>query len=364
MRTGFRIPIPSKQFPFALMGALLVGSVACGAPGVPLPPTLRLPEAVKDLRATRKGNRVYLAWTVPTRTTDRQTIVHEGPTIVCRNAQSTQKCEKVGEVVAPAKVAAGKEKAQASYVDVLPDSILSNDIGSNLFYAVEVDNETGRSSGLSNQVGVPAFRVAAAPTGVKATATAEGVQVSWDPVDWPSQPDMHNFFRLYREEAGQGPDSALAEIPFGSSPQFLDRGIEWEKQYRYRVSTVTAANVPGKAEMQVESDGSPEIAVVTHDTFPPAVPEGLQAVFSGPGQPSFIDLTWSPVRDADLAGYHVYRREGTGSASRVTNEMVHVAAFRDSTVQAGKTYSYSVSAVDLRGNESAPSQETSESTPP
>jgi fibronectin type 3 domain-containing protein len=38
-------------------------------------------------------------------------------------------------------------------------------------------------------------------------------------------------------------------------------------------------------------------------------------------------------------------------------------AFRDAQVVSGKNYFYSVSAVDLRGNESARSEETSESVP-
>ena len=39
--------------------------VSCGAPGVPIPPALELAKPVTDLRAARKGDKVYLAWTVP-----------------------------------------------------------------------------------------------------------------------------------------------------------------------------------------------------------------------------------------------------------------------------------------------------------
>jgi len=42
---------------------------------------------------------------------------------------------------------------------------------------------------------------------------------------------------------------------------------------------------------------------------------------------------------------------------------VKIPAFRDSQIISGKTYFYSVSAVDLRGNESARSEEASESVP-
>ena len=37
---------------------------ACGTPGAPMPPELELARPVTDLRAARKGDKVYLAWTV------------------------------------------------------------------------------------------------------------------------------------------------------------------------------------------------------------------------------------------------------------------------------------------------------------
>jgi fibronectin type 3 domain-containing protein len=42
---------------------------------------------------------------------------------------------------------------------------------------------------------------------------------------------------------------------------------------------------------------------------------------------------------------------------------VKTPAFRDTKVEGGKTYFYSVSAVDARGNESGRSEEASETVP-
>ncbi len=104
--------------------------------------------------------------------------------------------------------------------------------------------------------------------------------------------------------------------------------------------------------------------VVAHDVFPPYVPGGLQAAYSGEGQKPFIDLIWAPVTNADLAGYNVYR---VGSKrvpqSKLNSEPVKSPSYRDNAVASGKTYTYSVSAVDVRGNESQRSEETSESVP-
>jgi len=126
------------------------------------------------------------------------------------------------------------------------------------------------------------------------------------------------------------------------------------------VSLIEAA---GKTEVEVEGDDTPEIKIFAHDVFPPAVPGGLQAVFSGPGQQPFIDLIWTPVGDADLEGYNVYRHEEGARPVKVNSELIKTLAYRDMNVIAGKTYFYSVSAVDERGNESAPSEEASESVP-
>ena len=155
-----------------------------------------------------------------------------------------------------------------------------------------------------------------------------------------------------------------AEVEHEKNPNsFLDQSFEWEKTYFYRGAVVSVVVAAGKPAVEVEGDDTAEVKVFAHDVFPPAVPAGLQAVFSGPGQQPFIDLIWAPVTDADLEGYNVYRHEAGGAAVKLNSELVKTPAFRDMQVASGKTYFYSVSAVDERGNESARSEEASESVP-
>jgi hypothetical protein len=116
-------------------------------------------------------------------------------------------------------------------------------------------------------------------------------------------------------------------------------------------------------ELQVEGDDSPPANLVAHDIFPPAVPSGLQAVFSGPGQKPAIDLVWAPNTEPDLAGYNIYRQEGSGASAKINSELVKSPAYRDAEIASGHSYTYSVSAVDVRGNESRPSEEASEAVP-
>ncbi len=114
---------------------------------------------------------------------------------------------------------------------------------------------------------------------------------------------------------------------------------------------------------EVEGETSAGLQVRTHDIFPPAPPVGLQAVYSGNPQQNFIDLTWAPNTEADMAGYNVYRREEGRPYARVSSDLVKTPVFRDSDVQPGKQYFYTVTAVDARGNESGKSEETHESVP-
>jgi hypothetical protein len=170
---------------------------------------------------------------------------------------------------------------------------------------------------------------------------------------------------VYRRPEGSSEQILVGEISAGSeqSLSLTDSTIEWEKTYEYRAETVTVIAQENKPTVEVEGDDTPEIKILAHDVFPPAIPSGLQAVSSGPGQKPFVDLVWAPVTDVDLDGYNVYRHEEGEAPVKVNAEPVKTPAYRDANVISGKRYFYSVSAVDVRGNESGQSEEASEMVP-
>ena len=186
--------------------------------------------------------------------------------------------------------------------------------------------------------------------------------VTWAPTNPPEIPGVTFKYRIYRREGTNPQDTLAGEAPL-DTPQLLDRTIEWEKVYSYRVTVVTVVNPPGKPASEVEGDDSPAVQTFAHDVFPPAVPTGLQAVFSGVGQQPFIDLVWAPDTAPDLAGYNIYRREENTQPEKINSELIKTPAFRDTNVISGKTYFYSVSAADIRNNESPRSPEASETVP-
>lgn len=347
-------------------------SMGCASIGPPLPPSLELPKRPSDLRAARKGDKVTLTWTIPTRTMDRQSVRYLGKTRICRTVEATLvNCgEPVGEV-APAPDFAGKkdaggQKLVGSYVDTVPLALRGGSFGS-ATYAVEVLNRDGRGAGLSNQVHVPVEEALAAPADFSARVTAQGVELTWtgELLSLPFPNPVRRSYRVYRRAEGSQQEVLVGEREAGMERNLslTDQNFEWEKTYYYRADTLTAIAEAGKPEIRIDGGDTSEVRIFADDVFPPAVPSGLQAVFSGPGQEAFIDLIWAPVTDADLDGYNIYRHEEGGAPVMLNPGPVKVPAFRDMQVVAGKTYFYSVSAVDLRRNESGRSEEASESVP-
>jgi hypothetical protein len=351
----------------SVVGACLL-LASCAQTGPPLPPSLELPRAPADLRASRKGNTVTLIWSEPTLTTDRQSVRSLGPTRICRTAEAEMsECgSPIGEVPAPHEPPSPAAQAKRqTFTDSLPSAVQEQNPTGDVTYAVEALNRDGRGAGLSNRVHAPAVPTFPPPENPAVELTGDGVVVTWTSAgETRSAPSVQHRYRIYRREESSGKDVVAGDVPAGEAgpARFVDSSFEWEKTYLYRIAAVSIVTRPG-SEVQVEGEDSSSLRVVAHDVFPPAAPTGLQAVASGEGQKRFVDLIWAPVTNADLAGYNVYRRDATGAAAKVNSELVKSSAYRDSAVAAGTTYVYSVSALDLRGNESAKSEEASEQVP-
>jgi len=377
-----------------LLLATLAILSGCASIGPPQAPSLELPKPPIDLRASRKGQKVTLTWTIPPRTTERQSVRYLGNTQVCRSLTAFKTCTTpIGQTAPPpdfekrsrrsaqppAQTSAQTpaKKPTASFVDTLPSTAEWQQPAGFASYAVEVLNKAGRGAGISNQVRIPLVPALPPFPDFAAQATAPGVNISWKCSE-TTQPagSVRYLFRIYRRpeahETAAPNESKIADVDATGCAEgedraknptvdsFLDQTFEWEKSYSYRATVVSVVEAPGKPTVEVEGDDTPAVKVFAHDVFPPAIPTGLQAVSSGPGQQPFIDLIWTPVTDADLAGYNVYRREAGTTAKKLNAEPVNTPAFRDTTAAAGKTYIYSVSAVDERGNESEKSTEANE----
>jgi hypothetical protein len=346
----------------------------CANPGPPSPPSLELPRPVADLHATRKGDRVYLGWSVPNLTIDRQSVRHMGPTRICRSTSAaiTNCNDGVGEIPAsqfpvnPPETKKSKEKppkVEASFTDTLPASLLRPDPSALITYAVSVYNSHNRTAGLSNQVQVPAVPTFSPPQNFRGQVTAAGMILTWDALAAPPQaPGLSYVIRIDRRAEDAKASAIAGEVPIEATT-FTDHGFTWEKRYIYHMTVVTLLAQAGKGETSVEGENTPAVEVFAHDIFPPAVPSGLQAVATGVGQQPGIDLVWAPDTESDLAGYNIFRHQEGAEPVKINSDPVKTPSFRDSGVASGHTYFYSVSAVDVRGNESARSEEAHETVP-
>jgi len=346
--------------------ALLTG---CGTPGAPQLPSLQLARPVDDLTASRKGNRVQLDWTLPRKNTDQTLVKNIPQTRICRHEGTglMSGCTVVATVQNPKPEEKNKGEqtpaVRMKYVDALPAQLGEQSPAGFVRYAVEILNTRERSAGLSNQVLIPVAPTLAPPEQLTAKVEADGVLISWTSASVPPAPPGLTYrYRVMRSPAGTNAFLALADLEPEQEGFYLDKTFAWETKYQYRVTSMTLVHSQG-INMVVEGDDSEAVEIFTRDIYPPAQPTGVQAVFSSVGQKPFVDLTWAPNMESDLAGYNVFRRVEGGEATKLNSQLVLVPSFRDEAVVPGKTYIYYVSAVDLRGNESPRSAETKEVVP-
>jgi hypothetical protein len=335
---------------------------SCGQPGAPIAPSLELPRAVEDLSATRKGDKVTLRWTPPNRFTDGRMVRRVGPTHICRSTDSAPPTTcTVAATVPPLPDEPKKKKVEHvafEFEDSLPQGLGDSSPTGYVNYGVEVLNTHGRSVGLSNQVKISTAPALLPPSDLKIQLGDEGVTLTWGAGNFPDLPELAFVYQISRK----GESGEFTPIATVSSAQlsYVDTSVEWEKKSQYRVAVMTESR---DGKLLVEGMDSAPLEVFAHDVFPPAAPREIQAVFSGPGQQTFIDLSWTPGSEQDLAGYNVYRSEDGAPPEKINPQLVTSPAFRDEKVVAGKTYAYMVTAVDARGNESVKSGEASEKVP-
>jgi len=373
----------------ALAAAVLIAG--CGMPGAPQPPSLNLPDKATDLAAVRNGNEVTLTWTMPRRNTDKLLLSGMVQARVCRTEPDTSAGAAACEATGSTQFAAG---TAANFSETLPSPLAAGS-ARKLTYYVELVNRKGRSAGLSNGASVAAGQVPGAIVGLTAEMHRKGVLLAWQPdvegagsteirlvrklLTPPApkhKPEPGNARAGSQKLAGGGLLSAPTEplertllVKADKQDRTIDEEVRFNERYEYRAQRVATVEANGQT-LELDGPLTDAIEIDTKNTFPPAVPTGLAAVGTagenGAGNESrpAIDLNWQPNTEPDLAGYIVYRREGSGEWLRISPALPLVgSAYHDATVMAGHTYEYAVSAIDQEGHESARSAKAEETAP-
>jgi len=313
---------------------------------------------------------------MPKRTTDKVLLVGNITVRVCWREAAAAPCARAaGLQLAPGAKGALTAALTAGLTSGSPRV---------LTWFVELNNDKGRSAGLSNPARVVAGEAPPPITGLTAETAKDGIILRWAPAV-PVGEQSATAVRLLRKlltptaakpqpaESKQSPLAPPPEpveqtlvVPAGVAPgRALDRDIRFGETYEYRAQRVVRVTI---ADQTLELAGalSPPLRIHAVNVFPPAVPGGLVAVANSAanGEPESIDLSWQPDTEADLAGYIVYRREGGEPWQRISPaELVVGPAFQDAHVEPGHTYEYAVSAVDQDGLESARSAAVKEPVP-
>jgi fibronectin type 3 domain-containing protein len=88
---------------------------------------------------------------------------------------------------------------------------------------------------------------------------------------------------------------------------------------------------------------------------------GLHAQ-KGSDNPHSVTISWM-ASTSHVAGYNVYRSFPPGVPVKLTIKPVSGNQYMDKTVEAGQTYSYSVTSVDFKGIEGKPSGDITVTVP-
>ncbi len=165
------------------------------------------------------------------------------------------------------------------------------------------------------------------PTGVAATAADSRVTLSWNPVTTAT-----GYF-VYRGTSSAGPFARLNASAVAQT-SWVDTAVTNGTTYWYEV---TASNAAGESAPTEAVSATPQLSA-------PVAPTGLVASATA----SAVALSWDGV--AGASGYFVYRGPTqTGSFTRLTATAIATTSYTDTSVTAGNTYWYRVSASNAAG---------------
>jgi fibronectin type 3 domain-containing protein len=206
--------------------------------------------------------------------------------------------------------------------------------GQEIVAGVRLFSPKERQAGWSNFVSLAVVAPLQSPQSIRAEATPAGVRINWQAA--PGR------FRVLRRSGGSKTATPIGET---NDTEYLDKTAEYGRSYQYSVEAIR-----NEGNVRAASERSGEVEITPQDRFAPAVPAGLSAIAST----GTIELAWEQNTEPDLAGYRIYRAEGTGELAKIA-EAPTAPNYSDRQVRSGVRYRYAVSSVDKAENESAQS---------
>jgi hypothetical protein len=380
-----------------------VNFLGCGRKGPPLPPIVYAPSAVGEFTARRVGGDIVLQFKVPTTNTnaigpadlDRLevyghtgslpapvdylkygtligTLAVKAPPDAVQQSASGQRAEGGGqtegqkaegggqmveqgaattvrELMTPALLEPGALPYTRQAAPVTPPLEVVETPGTvNLpppimrYYVVMGTSRKNKKGAFAGPLGVPVSTdLPAAPDTPVVNYTQDSLAVTWTPAQ--GAPPRFNVYEV-TDPGDVGPTVRVGVPPVLAAntvvltePTFTDK-IQFGTKKCFVVRSVSMVGA-----VAIESEPSAPACVTPLDTFSPAAPKELAAVSDDKG----VNLIWEANTDADLGGYLVMRLlAGSAASVSLTSEPIKETSYRDTTAEVGRTYTYSVVAVD------------------
>ncbi len=363
---AFRSRLPPAKDLFGSLAAVvcLATLVSCGVQGPPRPPRIQQPEQVKDLKVIQRGRTFELSFTAPALATDGERLSKPIELEIFRAV--TPRGEKPTERPASAPWMAITASDLARYSQdnkivfsfALTDQELAEWPGATFTFGVRALTRGFRKrpveSEISNVVQATVFDVALPVEILEIRTTEKALEIRWSsPTQSLTGMPVSNVagYRIFRSDMGTPGSFQLRAETVSAS--YSDTEYAFDHDYYYKVRSFVK-----EGNRTAESEDSAIKEITPRDTFPPAAPTELNAVYAT----GMVELTWKANVEPDLAGYIVFRWEEGGNPRQLNAEPVPVPIYRDSSVEAGRQYFYRVTAVDRAHNESAPSEQAAVET--
>ncbi len=241
----------SSQFYFLFLISyflFLTFLASCGSRGDPKPPELhREVGIVKDLRASRRDDGIYLTWRMP------------------KDKDFPAKAIK-GFVILRAEVPRGVRIEDANYLSIdfiVPGKskvfeYIDKDITKDKTYAYKIvtmdkNARMSRDSKIAMVLGERAeierreVSPPKAPTGLLAVYASKSIILTWDEV---SEVRLYRVYRSMVREATEG----FVLIGETVTPAFTDRDVEPSKKYYYRVTAAGQLEGPPSSVIEVTTE--------------------------------------------------------------------------------------------------------------
>lgn len=347
-----------RRRPFRWLAACLAIAAitgACGKKGNPLAPLRPVPARIIDLTAARTTGRVELKFSVPSANLDGTTpVLIDRIDIFRMVATPDVPPPPAGQVAAdpgnlraslpvrrPVPVDTAPPATPTSTLVPLPGEVatFADDIadleqsGATAVYYVAVPvvgTGRGRPGPPTPVANVPLGLVPAAPAEIVLTHDEANVRVNWKPVA------ANQVFRVFRVSADRtAPPVLLTPEPLA--------GAEFAVPVVFGAELCLSVRpVQAIGPVSIEGAASAPACLTPADRYPPPVPSGVRVVQEG----QTVTVIWEAVDAADLAGYVVLRGGVDPTMVPLMRDPMRETTFRDTTVQAGATYTYAVYAQD------------------